>query len=392
MAIKVTPQIDIDKYFESEALSQSVLKSLLGGYDKFLSNLKEESELYYEEKGHFLIGSAVDCILTGHEEEFAKQYYVSQIEKKPSDVEMSIIKMAFDDIVNNYDDNSWFDRPINQFPGAIKASIEEHNWQPRWGEETRINKIMEVGSEYFEDLKLSFGKQILTVTQRILIDEIVGSLRKNPRTSKYFDRSQLALMTNIDVYYQLPIYFEYKGIQCKALLDLLIVIKDETGKVVALEPFDLKTMSGNTINFLSNLKSFRYDIQAAWYTEALTNENSSFVVNSGYDLSNVIVKPFTFIVESSTIPGKPLLYKVSEQLLSIGKNGRTPVYINDLGELFNNEPVKDDVYQPITVIREIRGFDSLIDEYIYYQNTEWKEEKVIAENDGVLKIGWDGIM
>ena len=46
MAIKVTPQIDIDKYFESEALSQSVLKSLLGGYDKFLSNLKEESELY----------------------------------------------------------------------------------------------------------------------------------------------------------------------------------------------------------------------------------------------------------------------------------------------------------------------------------------------------------
>lgn len=250
---------------------------------------------------------------------------------------------------------------------------------------------MEVGSEYFEDLKLSFGKQILTATQRILIDEIVGSLRKNPRTSKYFDRSQLALMTNIDVYYQLPIYFEYKGIQCKALLDLLIVIKDETGKVVALEPFDLKTMSGNTINFLSNLKSFRYDIQAAWYTEALTNEDSSFVNNSGYDLSNVIVKPFTFIVESSTVPGKPLLYKVSEQLLSIGKNGRTPVFINDLGELFN-EQSSNELYQPITVVREIRGFDSLIEEYLYYQETEWKEEKVVAENDGVLKIGWDGIM
>lgn len=391
MAVVVTPQIEIDKYFESEALSQSVLKTLLGGLDTFLSNQEEEQELYYKEKGHFVIGSAVDCILTGQEGEFDKQYYVSQIEKKPSETEMSIIKMTFDDVVDNYaEKNDWIDKQFNDFPNSIQAAIEEHNWQPNWKMETKINKIADVGAEYFEDLKLAFGKQILSESQNVLIDEIVSSLRTNERTAKYFDRSQLLLATEVDVYYQLPIYFEYRGLPCKALMDLLIVIKVD-GKPVTIQGFDLKTMNGKTINFLTNLKSFRYDIQAAWYTEALLNENSSFAVNSGYDLKDVSIKPFTFIVESNSKPGQPLLYELSDQLLRIGKFGRNSVYINDMGELFNTKTT-DLTYQPITVVKEVRGFDSLIDEYLYYQENEWKEEKVVADNNGVLKIGWDGIM
>ncbi len=391
MAVVVTPQIEIDKYFESEALSQSVLKTLLGGLDTFLSNQEEEQELYYKEKGHFVIGSAVDCILTGQEGEFDKQYYVSQIEKKPSETEMSIIKMTFDDVVDNYaEKNDWIDKQFNDFPNSIQAAIEEHNWQPNWKMETKINKIIDVGTEYFEDLKLAFGKQILSESQNVLIDEIVSSLRTNERTAKYFDRNQLLLATEVDVYYQLPIYFKYRGLQCKALMDLLIVIKVD-GKPVTIQGFDLKTMNGKTINFLTNLKSFRYDIQAAWYTEALLNENSSFAVNSGYDLKDVLVKPFTFIVESNSKPGQPLLYELSDQLLRIGKFGRNSVYINDMGELFNTKTT-DLTYQPITVVKEVRGFDSLIDEYLYYQENEWKEEKVVADNNGVLKIGWDGIM
>ena len=391
MAVVVTPQIEIDKYFESEALSQSVLKTLLGGLDTFLSNQEEEQELYYKEKGHFVIGSAVDCILTGQEGEFDKQYYVSQIEKKPSETEMSIIKMTFDDVVDNYaEKNDWIDKQFNDFPNSIQAAIEEHNWQPNWKMETKINKIIDVGTEYFEDLKLAFGKQILSESQNVLIDEIVSSLRTNERTAKYFDRNQLLLATEVDVYYQLPIYFKYRGLQCKALMDLLIVIKVD-GKPVTIQGFDLKTMNGKTINFLTNLKSFRYDIQAAWYTEALLNENSSFAVNSGYDLKDVSIKPFTFIVESNSKPGQPLLYELSDQLLRIGKFGRNSVYINDMGELFNTKTT-DLTYQPITVVKEVRGFDSLIDEYLYYQENEWKEEKVVADNNGVLKIGWDGIM
>ena len=128
MAVVVTPQIEIDKYFESEALSQSVLKTLLGGLDTFLSNQEEEQELYYKEKGHFVIGSAVDCILTGQEGEFDKQYYVSQIEKKPSETEMSIIKMTFDDVVDNYaEKNDWIDKQFNDFPNSSGVTSTSTN-------------------------------------------------------------------------------------------------------------------------------------------------------------------------------------------------------------------------------------------------------------------------
>lgn len=387
MAVVVTPQIEIDKYFESEALSQSVLKTLLGGLDTFLSNQEEEQELYYKEKGHFVIGSAVDCILTGQEGEFDKQYYVSQIEKKPSETEMSIINMVFDDIQNSSTEEIG---ALEDYPSFILSATVEHGWQPKWGDDAKLKNILKVGVEYFEDLKLAVGKQILSESQSVLIDEIVSSLKTNERTAKYFDRSQLSLATEVDVYYQLPIYFEYRGIPCKALMDLLIVIKVD-GKPVTIQGFDLKTMNGKTINFLTNLKSFRYDIQAAWYTEALLNENSSFAVNSGYDLKDISVKPFTFIVESNSKPGQPLLYELSDQLLRIGKFGRNSVYINDMGELFNTKTT-DLTYQPITVVKEVRGFDSLIDEYLYYQENEWKEEKVVTDNNGVLKIGWDGVM
>ena len=65
MGVVITPQSEIDKYFESDALSQSSLKKLLTGINSFLNNQKEESELFYTEKGHFIIGSAVDMLLTG---------------------------------------------------------------------------------------------------------------------------------------------------------------------------------------------------------------------------------------------------------------------------------------------------------------------------------------
>ena len=41
--------------------------------------------------------------------------------------------------------------------------------------ETKVNKIIEVGSNYFDDLVKSYGKQILTVTEDKLIKDIVAN-------------------------------------------------------------------------------------------------------------------------------------------------------------------------------------------------------------------------
>lgn len=376
MGVVITPQSEIDKYFESDALSQSSLKKLLTGIDSFINNQKEESELFYTEKGHFVIGSAVDMLLTGEKEEFDNHYYVSQITKKPSEVEMSIIQRVLDDVKTNSEDLPY--ETLDKYSGSIQMSIEEHGWQSNWKMETKINKIIEIGSEYFEDLKKGLGKQILTSEEKKLIDDIVFSLKSNPRTSKFFDRTALSRAELVTVYYQLPIYFYYKGIYCKALLDMLIVIRNEKGEIVSVQAFDLKTMNGNTLRFLSNLKSFRYDIQAAWYTEALLASPSSFELEG--KIREDMLKPFTFIVESNSYPGQPLLFEADEDILNTGKNGRKDLKVK--------LPTND--YED-TVIRHVVGFDELIDTYIYQNDNDWKEEEIITKNNGVLKFDWNGI-
>jgi hypothetical protein len=376
MGVVITPQSKIDEYFESDALSQSQLKKLLGGTDSYINSLKEEKTMFYEEKGHFIIGSAVDTILTGEADEFKKQYYVTTLEKKPSDVEMSIIQFILNDVTLKADGKEITE--LAQYPGSIQASIEEHAWQANWKMETKINKIVECGSEYFEDLKKGAGKQILSSAESKLIEDIAFSLRSNPRTSKFFDRTALSRAEGVTVYYQLPIYFYYRGIYCKALLDLLIVIRDASGKIISVQALDLKTMNGSTIRFSNNLKSFRYDIQASWYTEAILSPDSNFELAG--QITEDILKPFTFIVESNNYPGQPLVFELEQEVLDVGKFGRKDLKAR----------VPGDDYSTI-VVRATIGFDELLDTYIYQNENEWKEEEIITKNNGVLKLDWNGI-
>lgn len=387
MGVIITPQSDIDAYFDSDRKSQSKLKELLGGLDSFLNNQeKSEKDLHYSEKGHFVIGSAVDCKLTAGNEVFNELYYVSDLDKKPSETEMSIIKMIFDDVIESCSplelEQEGFELNIlSHYPGSIQLSVDEHNWQPNWKPETRINKIVEVGSMYFEDLKKAYGKQILSQEQLDTIDGIVMSLTTNRRTAKYFDKEAQQTNQNVDFYYQLPIYFEYEGEDCKALLDLVLVFKDEQGRPTHIEPIDIKTMAGSTISFLSALKSRRYDIQAAWYTNALIHWLAQ------NNLDGVSIAPFKFIVESTGIQGNPLIYILDKELMEIGRKGRPK-----LSNIALTNNVKDEPNAYLLHYQEIKGYEQLMQDYKWFEQNEWKEEKVVKENEGVLVIDWNGII
>ena len=62
---------------------------------------KKDKEEGKADPEYFLIGGAVDTILTGEKGEFEKQYYVSQLDKLPSEVEIQIIGDVFMELVNN---------------------------------------------------------------------------------------------------------------------------------------------------------------------------------------------------------------------------------------------------------------------------------------------------
>ncbi len=377
--VKVTPQAEIDKYFASDALSQSMLKKLLGGIGPYIAAQSQENEkaLYYEEKGSFVIGSAVDTILTGEEGEFEKKYHVSDITKKPSDTEMSIINWVFDDVMKLSVTKLILN--LEDYPGSIEAAITEADWYGGKPGEKRIAGLIERGKDYFNDLKLGIGKQILSATEKKLIDDIVFSLRSNSRTAKYFNRKALEKdQIGMTVYYQLPIFFYYRNIYCKALLDILFVFTDANGDVKSVHPFDLKTMNGSTLKFISSLKSWRYDIQASWYVQALLSDNSTFELAG--KITPEMIHNFKFIVESNNFPGQPLIYEVDENILNIGQVGHRELKV---------KPSKED--QEYVVIKAVKGFEDLLDIYEYQTENDWKEEEVIAKNDGVLKLGWNGI-
>jgi hypothetical protein len=374
MSVIVASKEEVQKYYESEALGQSKLKLLLGDISSFNKEFDSSAE-------HFLIGSAVDCILTNSREAFNAEYYTSEIEKLPSDAIIEILKLVHENLLEDYaeslevittEQETASVTPFAEFVGElgnweayILEACERTGWQPRWGAEAKFKNVL-VASDYFMDLCKAFGKTVISQSQTNTIHTIVASLTGSPRTARYFDRRTLEDYAKVEVYYQFPVYFEYRGVQCKALLDIVIVERNDAGEITGVTPVDLKTMNGNTYYFPSSIKTRRYDIQAAWYTLALEKH-----------FGPGLIKPFQFVVESTSYQGKPLLFEVEQSLLEIGKKGIVPVILSDID---------------VVLKQEVLGYEQLLDLYIYHSENGFNEERAIQEAGlQPLKVDWNGI-
>lgn len=397
MGVFVTPQSEIDAYYASEALGQSKAKKLLQGLSAFTA---EEDDL--SDKVFIKIGKGVDMLLTGEEGEFEANFHISKVEKAPSDTIVDIIQQVVDGVKTKYNEylltipvidvvkvtdagthvlveNDSIDTVLPEIKTFAEFSGFLHEWeeliidvckavnyQPRYGAEAKLKAIVEPGSEYFKDLCNSNGKIIIDANTNNIIDNVVSSLKTHPRTSRFFNKEDQAEYTTADFYYQLPIYFLYNGVECKALLDFVVVIKDINGDILQVQPIDLKTMFGNTFDFPESIKTRRYDIQAAWYTEAiyahfcLDRENED------------LVAPFKFIVESTSKQGKPLIFEMDKEYLYEARVGKqiSPSYY-------------------------VSGMDDIIRKFIYHTENGWELEQEIQEADEkgeFLKVNRNGIV
>ena len=239
----------VEDYYTNPAISQSQLKLLLGP-DPSIFNTIQEPDLYFEEKKHFLIGDGVDIQLTQSLEAFNEKFHVSNIQNKPSDTIKSIVNQVYDLVKEEV--GPLADKGLlRDHTSKIIDSCNDHNYQPNWKTETRVAKVGE-SWEYWEDLKAAEGKQVLSQEENDLISQIVMSIRTNSATSKYFEKSS----SSIEILDQFSIYFTYEGIECKALLDRIII----DHKNMTIQPIDFKTMGDQTIYFPKSLRQRRYDI------------------------------------------------------------------------------------------------------------------------------------
>ena len=362
----------MEDYYTNPAVSQSQLKLLLGP-DPNIFNTVQEPDLYFEEKKHFIIGNGVDIQLTRSIEEFNQKFHVSNLQNKPSDTIKSIINQVFDLVKEEVGELA--DKGIlSDHVSKIIDCCNDHNYQPNWKTETRVAKIVEAW-EYWEDLKAAEGKTVLSQEENDLISQIVMSMRTNPTTSKYFETSK-----DVEILDQLAIYFTYKGIDCRALLDRVIV--NHKNKII--QPIDFKTMGDQTIYFPKSLRQRRYDIQAAFYNEAL----KYFIERDDKTLQDYKILPFKFIVDSTVNPGNPLVFTCNSGLLRIGQYGapKTAIY----GEIRSPGYAHMSEYKSMST-PEIKGFHQLIEDYKWYLENGFETKREIVEAQGELEIDWNGI-
>lgn len=355
----------VEEYYNDSRLSQSKLKLLLGNNPN-LFNTVAEPKLYFEEKKYFLIGDGVDCQLTRPITEYAEKFHVSNVENKPSDTMKSIINQVFDEVKAFNIRNPTCDQSIGNiqdYPEYCIIVCNEHNYQNNWKEATRIAKVCEAW-EYWDDLKAGEGKTILSAEEDSLISQIVMSIKTNEVTSPYFEHNE-----GEEIMYQVPIFFTINEVDCKGLLDMVII--DHTAKIIV--PIDIKTLGDNTMNFPKALRQRRYDIQGAFYTEGLRQTYPGYTI-----------LPFKFIVESTTSPGTPLVYTMDTQLLETGKYGRSGIKLKGISQ--------DSLMQVYYGrIENIKGYLQLIEEYKWYLENGFEKHINMVNAQGEFTVNWDGV-
>ena len=365
----------IDAYFASTDISQSQLKLLLGPNPSIFNTQQPESELYYEEKEHFIIGDGVDTQLTGSMEDFNNKFHVSNVENKPSDKVKSIINQVFDNVKRLAIQPELIGEMRNYFP-YITEACDDHQYQMNWKTPTRINMILQ-SHEYWEDLKASQGKTVLSQEESDKISSIVMSFRTHRHTAEYFRESR-----EKEILYQVPIYFEYLGVRCRALLDMVVINHHHK----TIQPIDIKTLGDATLYFPKSMRRRRYDIQAAFYTTAIESLEELQGVWKGYK-----ILPFKFLVESTTYPGTPLVFTCNEDLLRIGKYGRKSkefLMLEHDYQQYSFQPKKI----PFMKFDEIKGFHNLIEDYKWYMEHGFETERRIKEAQGEFQMDWNGII
>lgn len=355
MIIRSTVQ-EINDYISSSAINQSKLKLLMVGADAFKE--VKEPDLFFEEKEHFVIGKAVDDFITMGEEYFNQSYYISS-NSKPSALIMSIVQQVFQSRTND----DWFEQDLS-------SAIDAHSYQPNWKPETRIKKVSEEGEQYWSELVQSEGKQVLSVEQDMKVKQIINQLLTHKYTKELFEDEE-----GVETYYQLPIYFEVEGVSCKALLDM-VKVDHNTEEIYA---YDIKTIGDYTKNFDKQCLKRRYDIQASWYMEALIQWMDN-------NFPNYTLSPISFIVASTTKDCSPLEFVTDVNFINVGKFGMN--FLHEY-EITYRDKTPEEELESIVKESRVKGWLDLLEDYKWYEENGWDEDKEVTQANGVFFIGSD---
>lgn len=240
-------QVSEKQYRADPALSYSTIAKYdregFNNLDKLFEHISTPS---------LTLGSCVDTLITGSQEEFDNLFYVADI---PSIGDKE--KQVADILYSRYHDTY---TSLPEIPDDVVLAIaDEVSFYKNWRGVTRARVLKERCSIYYSLKANTEGKQIVDMNTYYKVQQMVRALKESPATHAYFADDDP--MSPIRRYYQLKFKAKLKGVNYRSMADLIIV-DYEKKKII---PCDLKTSSHKEWDFQESFCQWSYMMQARLY-------------------------------------------------------------------------------------------------------------------------------
>jgi hypothetical protein len=256
------------EYRSDPALSYSILSSFFKNGPRSLVN-KEKIDT-----PSLRMGSLVDCILTAPEE-FDDRFHVADIDRFSDAIRRMVENISNADSFN--------EERLDLVPEQIlleALNIEEY--QTNWKPETRIKKLIELGSDYYTVLKYSTGKIVISPQEFSEASQCVQTLKTHPFSYQIFECNE-----DEEIFYQLKFKTKIDDIPFRFMMDICKV----NHKKRTILPIDLKTSGKSSELFEKSFLDWAYWIQGGSYSAGLNK-----IISEDDYFKDFEILPFQFLV------------------------------------------------------------------------------------------------
>ena len=293
-------------------------------------------------KDYFIIGGALDTLLTNKEE-----YHNLYIEEP--DVKLTKMMAVF---CNEFAKQKYDNKCDNEL--AYNLAYESSEYK------VSLERVLKMFDDTEVQMYLKFlverkGKQVIKREDAITVWRMFKLLTQSEHCGWLFREPA----EGINILFQVAILFKTNEVDCKGLLDIVVI--DHNNRTIQV--IDLKTTGKSVYQFKTSFISFYYYIQAAFYTAAIEQwkkENKQYGDISEYKALN-----FKFLVQEKACYNAPIFFPTTDNDLRVGKLGG---YLKG-----SNEYVK--------------GYIELLDELKWHKQTDyWEMPKDIFLNNFHIEL------
>jgi len=248
-------------------------------------------------------GSLVDCMLTDEENLESRFAVVADLNKVDPKIDGIVKTMIERDVDYSVDKEK-----------ELLAILDDYSYWARYKPETRIKHIYDDSFNYYNVVKQSKGKTVVTQEQYDKAAELVKAAREHAyvgdiigATTPFVDEEKLwqpkfkvkLLQGDPEMH---PLVF-------KAMMDLVVVNNEQR----TIQIYDIKTSACESWNFPDSYWKWNYHYQATLYEKVMKR------VIAGTEYEDYDVLPLKFIVLSKTA-GEPLVWERCQNFEEVQKH------------------------------------------------------------------------